>query len=459
MLGKLFDEVASFPGKLTEEDIADKLKSMGLPPSRARLVFKAAAPADAEFLSKEEFLVYASAKLPYLRFLFDDIDASSSGSINRHELKKALASLRLDPSEDDVRAMIASIDKPSGVDGVVPPNGKIEFHEFVDFMILVSPKGTFLDFSPLADDWLHASSVGLLSDGSSSSSDGSSGWSKALTAVNGGFASAFSRAVVAPLERLRMQLIVDGAKHSSTWGCFTSIFRNEGIKGYWRGNWINVLRIGPQGAVAFVAKDYYKQLFPSNSLGLAAASMAAGATCMVSIYPLDLVRGRITTTPGVYSGMFNGLATIAKKEGPLALYKGVGPAAVWAVPYYGAQFFTYDSLKKLYNKHVATDEASKAGPMVGLAMGAVAGGAGTTAAFPFELIRRQLQMQGIGGRPVLYSGVLEAGVGIVKNRGVLGLFDGLKANLIKSPLAAAVAFWSFETFNKVLNTYAPDHLK
>ena len=105
-------------------------------------------------------------------------------------------------------------------------------------------------------------------------------------------------------------MIVDGSKYASTWQCFRSIFEKEGLRGYWRGNTINMIRIIPQGAVAFVAKDFYKEKLGGenpSSLALAAASMASGMTCMTAIYPLDLVRGRVTTTPGAYRGMFDGV--------------------------------------------------------------------------------------------------------------------------------------------------------
>lgn len=168
-------------------------------------------------------------------------------------------------------------------------------------------------------------------------------------------------------------------------------------------------------------------------------------TCMTAIYPLDLVRGRQTTTPGLYKGLADGLTTIFKKEGPLALYKGLGPANAWAVPYYGAQFFTYDFLKKKFREYYGTEDCKTALPAhVSLLAGAGAGIAGTTAGFPFERIRRVLQTQGVGGRPREYTTVLNAGMGIVKKEGVSALFTGLKANLIKSPLGAAICFFTLE---------------
>lgn len=274
---------------------------------------------------------------------------------------------------------------------------------------------------------------------------------KAYNGILGGVAMGWSRFSVAPLERLRLQMIVDPLRYdNSSWKCFKSIYKNEGVTGYWRGAGINVIRIVPQGAVAFYAKDWWKQQIGGSrptTAQLALATCLSGMTCMTAIYPLDLVRGRLTTTPGLYKGLADGLVTITKEEGARALYKGLGPANTWAVPYYGAQFFTYDWLKRFFRDYYGTkNEALPA--HISLAAGALAGAAGTTAAFPFERIRRVLQTQGVGGRPREYATVMEAGMGIVRKEGVSALFSGLKANLIKSPIGAAICFLTYEKLQR-----------
>ena len=44
-------------------------------------------------------------------------------------------------------------------------------------------------------------------------------------------------------------------------------------------------------------------------------------------------------------GLFDGIKTVCKTEGWPALFNGLFPANVFAVPYYGTQFFTYDMLR------------------------------------------------------------------------------------------------------------------
>ena len=104
------------------------------------------------------------------------------------------------------------------------------------------------------------------------------GW---RNAVGGGLAAAISRTIVSPLERLRMSMITDGTRFASNTECLRSIYKAEGVKGFWAGNGVNMLRIIPQNAVAFYCKDYYKKKIGGtnpNGFQLMAASCLSGCT-------------------------------------------------------------------------------------------------------------------------------------------------------------------------------------
>jgi hypothetical protein len=92
-----------------------------------------------------------------------------------------------------------------------------------------------------------------------------------------------------------------------------------------------------------------------------------------------------------------------------------------------SQFFTYDMLKRTYaTSGMPPGEKRDMHPMLAVTrpsdlplrpshpgiwqvpFGATASIISTTVAFPFEVIRRKLQSQGFGGRPVLYDGMIDA---------------------------------------------------
>ena len=166
------------------------------------------------------------------------------------------------------------------------------------------------------------------------------------------------------------------------------------------------------------------------------SGMAAGCVSASAIYPLDVVRLRMTTTPGLYKGVIDGFKTIAAKEGPAALFRGIAYANLWAVPYTGALFATADFLKAQYSARTG----AKPTALVGVAVGAVAGAVSTTVGFPLESARRKMQAQGTGGRPVLYSSIWGCIAGTVKTGGIGALYTGCAANVVKMAPAQAITF-------------------
>lgn len=105
----------------------------------------------------------------------------------------------------------------------------------------------------------------------------------------------FNRTFVAPLERLKLEYIVRGEQRH-LFELVRSIAATQGLRGFWKGNLINILRTAPFKAVHFYAYDTYrKQLlrFSGNDetthYERFIAGAAAGMTASVLCLPLDTV--------------------------------------------------------------------------------------------------------------------------------------------------------------------------
>jgi len=447
---------------VTIDDVASKLQQykhfhiLRKSDVAAKVMATAKPDSPSSTLTVDEWLAYAEKKSMFLKRLFQEFDTSGSGSINRHEFKKALESIRLSPSEDQVRAMIKTIDRPSGPGGVCPPNGKIEWSEFRDFMLLANPTGRFVDFSLLADDWLsHCDEL----TGASSVGTGKAQTATVKpwqSAIAGALGNAWSRTAIAPLERMRMQMITDAGRYPNPWNCVVSIYREEGVRGLWRGNSINVMRIAPQGALAFWAKDFFKGLLTPEG-GKAqwyhtlSASMLSGIVCQTGVYPLDTIRTRMTVTPGLYSGVIDGTKKILASEGPSGLFKGLLAANGFAVPYYGTQFFTYDMLKETYSTfNMPEGEKRVINPLISIPFGSIAACTSCFVAFPFQMVWKRVQVQGIGDRPMKYTGSMNCFTTVLKEEGLRGVYAGLPANLIKLIPTGALTFLGVECIKSAL---------
>jgi len=154
----------------------------------------------------------------------------------------------------------------------------------------------------------------------------------------------------------------------------------------------------------------------------------------------------MTTTPNLYTGLLHGCRTIAKEEGLHALFcKGLTAANLFAVPYYGTSFFVLDIMKRTYATYGRTPgNERRVSALQSLPMGAAANMIGCAVAFPFQTAWKRIQVQGFGGRPIRYTGTVQCLSLIIKEEGFFGMFNGLRANLVKLGPTGAIQFWAVD---------------
>lgn len=101
---------------------------------------------------------------------------------------------------------------------------------------------------------------------------------------------------MAPLERLKLEYIVRG-EQKNLFELIKTIAVSQGLKGFWKGNFINILRTAPFKAINFYAYDAYRnQLLKftkneeSTNFERFVAGAAAGITATLLCLPMDTVR-------------------------------------------------------------------------------------------------------------------------------------------------------------------------
>ncbi|KAG1742921.1 mitochondrial carrier domain-containing protein [Suillus lakei] len=313
--------------------------------------------------------------------------------------------------------------------------------------------------------------------------------------VAGGAAGAASRTVVSPLERLKIiqqvQPRTSDGQYKGVWRSLVRMWEEEGFKGFMRGNGINCLRIVPYSAVQFTTYEQLKKWFTAygtkelDTPKRLASGALAGITSVCATYPLDLVRSRLSIATASIplqteqalpssslmtpSGAKQALSsayhtsssslnqavskraelTLMREEGGVpGLYRGLVTTAVGVAPYVGINFATYEALRGVVTPPGKNNAVRK------LACGALAGSISQTLTYPFDVLRRKMQVTGMahGGLGYHYNGAFDALGSIIRTEGLRGLYRGLWPNLLKVAPSIATSFFTYELVKELLVT-------
>ncbi|KAM3227689.1 hypothetical protein ACQJBY_059436 [Aegilops geniculata] len=278
--------------------------------------------------------------------------------------------------------------------------------------------------------------------------------------VSGAIAGAVSRTFVAPLETIRTHLMVGSSGADSMAGVFRWIMGTDGWPGLFRGNAVNVLRVAPSKAIEHFTYDTAKKYLTPEAGEPAkvpiptplVAGALAGVASTLCTYPMELVKTRLTIEKDVYDNLLHAFVKIVRDEGPGELYRGLAPSLIGVVPYAAANFYAYETLRGVYRRASGKEEV---GNVPTLLIGSAAGAIASTATFPLEVARKQMQVGAVGGRQV-YKNVLHAMYCILKKEGTAGLYRGLGPSCIKLMPAAGISFMCYEACKKILFDYKED---
>ncbi|XP_031274985.1 probable mitochondrial adenine nucleotide transporter BTL3 isoform X2 [Pistacia vera] len=285
----------------------------------------------------------------------------------------------------------------------------------------------------------------------------------------GAIAAMVSRTFVAPLERLKLEYIVRGEQRH-LFELIKSIAVTQGVGGFWKGNFVNILRTAPFKAVNFTAYDTYrKQLlrFSGNeettNFERFIAGAAAGITATILCLPLDTIRTKIVAPGGeALGGVIGAFRHMIQTEGFFSLYKGLVPSIISMAPS-GAVFYgVYDILKSAYlhspegkkriqkmieqEQELTAFDQLELGPLRTLLYGATAGACAEAATYPFEVLRRQLQLQVQATK----LSAVETFVKIIQQGGVPALYAGLIPSLLQVLPSASISYFVYEFMKIVL---------
>lgn len=307
----------------------------------------------------------------------------------------------------------------------------------------------------------------------------------AQSAIAGGVAGSVTRAIAQPLDvlkiRLQLQLepIRKGSKYSSLLQTVSSIVKEEGIATLWSGHVPAQLLSVSFGAVQFSAYESLTQScqetdlqFYSNNkhwLNFSNGAVAASLATIIS-YPFDTVRTRLIAeqkTSKVYKGFIDALLSMTRHEGPSSLFKGIVPTIAQIAPNAGIQFFIY----KLFTENILSSlsffqrsknigSAIETSVVANVIAGSMAGLVSKTCVYPFDIIKKRLQIQGFQqhrkgfGQQMYCRGTLHCFILTINKEGFFALYKGYGPSLLKAVIVSALHFTVYDEIKHIiLNMY------
>ena len=245
-----------------------------------------------------------------------------------------------------------------------------------------------------------------------------------------------TKTAVSPITRIKVLQQIESYHKSNNYLNFNKsvqyIYKQEGFKGFYKGNLTNIYKSIPNYCLKFPLNDLYlnnviktknyksiKEL-PFNEL--LKAGIFTGTIQTSVTYPIDLVRTRITQDNNMLkynNGIISCFLETIRKEGFFSLYSGFKPAILTSPIYIGLQLSIFQRLKN------RDDILSN-----NIFAGGIAGTVAQLVMYPGDTVKRHMQIDGINSNQ--YSNLRSCITNIYKRNGIAGFYRGILLNSIKT---------------------------
>lgn len=267
------------------------------------------------------------------------------------------------------------------------------------------------------------------------------------------------RTATAPLERAKvlcqLQTEHPGAhRFSGVFATLRHIVATDGARGLWFGNGANVLRSIPVHGMKLSLNDVIKswvapgELHPSMAKLILAGSIAAMMQVLATL-PLDVLRVRKTVGNSLdfkmqHRGLWHCARHIVTTEGFFALYKGLTPTLVSGVPFVALQMTLFSELSRRAPRNADGTRSL----LWMMPAGACAGVVAQTLTYPGDTVRKLMMVDGVGGAPRAYSGMVDCCRKIAARHGWRGFYAGLWPNTMRAVPEVALQMTLYEMLKR-----------
>ncbi|KAL5967772.1 Calcium-binding mitochondrial carrier protein SCaMC-1 [Taenia solium] len=453
-IANLFKELdVDKDGRVSVVELASKIKGSDQASTAAKIINRGDDSNSKSTMTFSEFLDYVTDTETQLKLAFRQMDKNHDNVVDASEIRAAMLELGVEIGQKEAEKLLRKVDKDGSL--------SIDYNEWRDFLLL-SGKTQLND---IFHYWRRASAVDIgelvqvPDDYTEEEKKSGEAW---RTLLAGGLAGCVSRTATAPLDRIKTIYQARGGRAASTGlvGSFRRMLKEGGYISMWRGNGVNCIKIAPEQAFRFQAYETYKRLFfkkdgstePLSMPEKFTAGALAGATSQTLIYPMEVLKTRMCLRKtGQYSSIFDCARKLYREYGMWIFYRGYVPNLVGILPYAGIDLALYETFKTLYVKALnrSTEKSGNkalAGPpvYVSLTAGACSSVCGQVATYPLALIKTKLQAE---SEKISLEKLFQS---IIKTEGIMGLYRGMGANMLKVIPAVSISYACYEKARAML---------
>lgn len=254
-----------------------------------------------------------------------------------------------------------------------------------------------------------------------------------------------------PVDTLKTRMQAIGSCPNPSLGvrqALGSILKLEGPAGLYRGIAAMGLGAGPAHAVYFSVYELCKEFFSGGNANNSAAHAVSGVCATVAsdavITPMDMVKQRLQLKSSPYRGVSDCVKKVLMEEGIGAFYASYRTTVVMNAPFTAVHFATYEAAKKGLME-ISPESASDERLVVHATAGAVAGALAAVVTTPLDVVKTQLQCQGVCGCDRFSSSAIGDVIQtIVKKDGYSGIMRGWIPRMLFHAPAAAICWSTYE---------------
>lgn len=250
--------------------------------------------------------------------------------------------------------------------------------------------------------------------------------------------------------KTRLQVSGNGVRNYKALGIsgtIKTIFREEGMRAFWKGIDAAWLREASYTSLRLGLYDPIKNVMGVNNksnffMKFAAGSLAGGIGSLFG-NPFDVIKTRMMTFEGKNPKTFMNTFIDIYKTRKMDLYKGLQANIIRACVLNGTKMACYDQIKET----ITQTNMIPAGIPTQFCAAFGAGFLMAITVSPFDMIRTQLMNQSSTAK--MYSGFIDCFVKIVKEKGFTGLYAGFIPIWARFAPNACLQFIIFEQIKPI----------